>query len=290
MNLKEIKIKHSKKIEQAEIDLLLSFVLKKPVEFILSHPEKSTTKIQEKKIKELIQRRIKGEPIAYLIGKKEFFGLDFFVNKNVLIPRPETEIMVEEILSELGKGNKKTSVLDMGCGSGNIIISLLKNSVGKNVKLLASDISKEALKVAGKNIKKQDQEKRIKLFLSDLLNNKKLIKELIGIDRLIIAANLPYIPNAYLSQKKTIKTIGLKYEPRLALAGGRDGLDIYKRLIKETLKIKDSFPKLRIISFYEIELKQKQILQRYVQENTKRVKIEFLKDLADKWRFCKITF
>jgi methylase of polypeptide subunit release factors len=351
MTLKEIKQKYFKQVDLAELDLLVSFVLKKPVEFVLSHPEFKLTKGYEEKIKELIKRRKNGEPLAYIVKKKEFFGLELSVNKNVLIPRPETEILVEEVLDELGKSKGKIAVLDIGTGSGNIIISLSKNLIRqsvrsmKNIKFLATDISKKALTVAKKNAKTYTQDKKIKLprckcvehcdnftplthfrslphsikpvfsvlpqkykpspsddesdcvslthlkikfLLSNLLDNKNLLKEFKNIKKLIIAANLPYVSEKYLKQKETKLTIGLKYEPKTALLGGKDGLDFYKKLTLQILKLKKIFPELKIISFYEINSEQKEIFEKWKIRKNIKIKTFYTKDLNKKWRVCKI--
>jgi len=296
MTLQEIKQRYSKQVDLKEVDLLISFALKKTLEFILLYSEFELTKKQEERISSLIRRRKKGEPLAYIIGEKEFFGLDFFVNKNVLIPRLETELILEEILGELGNGNEKTTVLDVGCGSGNIIISLSKNLIRqsgqnvKNIKFLASDISKQALSIAVKNAKLHKQENKIKFYLSDLLKNKELEKELTRSEKIIIAANLPYVPNHHLKKEPTKETLGLKYEPKLALLGGQDGLDIYKKLIKQTLKIRDNFPKLKIMSFYEIEAGQNKLIEKWKKENSLEMQTSYSKDLSKKWRLSKIEF
>ncbi len=296
MTISDLKQKFQKQLKLSEIDLVISCVVKKSVEYILSYPEFKLKEKQAEKIKKLIKKRIQGEPLAYISGKKEFFNIDFFVNKNVLIPRPETEMIVEETLNELEKENKKLTILDIGCGSGNIIISLSKNLIrkkiqnAKNIKFLASDISKKALSVARKNAKKNKQQKKIKFFHSDLLDNKKLEKEFKNIKKLIIVANLPYVPKKYLKQKETKLTTGLKYEPKIALFGGKDGLDFYKKLTLQILKLKEKFPKIKILSFYEIENKQKTSFENWKIENNLKIKSSYKKDTGKKWRLCKLNF
>jgi len=290
MTLFELKQKYQKRADLSEIDLLISFAIKKPQEYILSYPEFRLTKKQEEKIKKLIEKRIKGEPLAYLIGKKEFFNIDFFVNKNVLIPRPETEMIVEEILNELGNIKEKTALTDIGTGSGNIIISLSKNLKQKNIKFLASDVSKNTLSLARKNTKIYKQNKKIKFFLSNLLDNKNLIKEFKYIENLIIAANLPYLPEKYLKQKETKLTAGLKYEPKTALVGGKNGLDFYKKLTLQILKLKEEFPKIKIISFYEINSEQKDLFEKWKKKKNIKIRTSYKKDLNKRWRVCKLKF
>src|SRR3989344_9539144 len=146
-----------KKYHNIEIDLLLAFVLKKSREFLYLWPNHRLTQKQTNRLTRMVQRRIKGEPMAYILGYKDFMGHRFAVNKDVLIPRPETEEIVERILNkELGIRNKKSiRILDVGTGSGCIAISLAKELSIKNyeVSITASDISEKALVVARQSAK-----------------------------------------------------------------------------------------------------------------------------------------
>ncbi|MCD4705679.1 HemK family protein methyltransferase [bacterium] len=148
--LKNYKIKNY----NLEVEILMSFVLKKSREFILTHSEYELVYYQKKKLEKIIKERLNNKPIAYIIGKKEFYKLDFYVNKNVLIPRPETEIMVYEalnIIKVFKNKNIKTNIIDIGTGSGAIIIAIAKNALNNN--FFATDISRKALNVALKTIK-----------------------------------------------------------------------------------------------------------------------------------------
>ena len=220
------------KIESAMLDaeILLSFVLKNPKEFIYAHPEDTISKIQDTRYKKYLLRRIKGEPVAYIIGHKEFYGLDFLVNKNVLIPRPKTELLVEEILK-----NKNIKIIaDIGTGSGCIAIALAKNN--PKLKIYATDISARALEVAGQNAK--FHKVKITFKKGNLLEPIKHIK----LDALV--ANLPY-----LSKKIYQKNYSqLKFEPKLALLAGQGGLECYKKLFSQIRKLKHK-PKYIYIEF-----------------------------------------
>ncbi len=136
--------------------------------FLYTHPEFELTKKQIAKYKKFISRRAKGEPVAYILGHKEFYGLDFIVNKNVLIPRPETEMMVDEILNQVQDDkNKKNILIDIGTGSACIPISILKNL---HITAVATDFSTKALAVAKKNARLHKVNKKIKFIKSDLLS------------------------------------------------------------------------------------------------------------------------
>ncbi len=296
MTIKEIIKKYSNKLDRLDIELILAHSLDKTREFVLIHDEKQVTSNQSLVISKLIKRRIKGEPIAYLIGHKEFYGLDFIVSKHTLVPRPETEMLVDCVAHSLQlTDNQNVSIIDIGTGSGCIITSIAKTlQQTVNHKLTtrnfyATDISKEALKLAKKNAKLHGIEKKIKFLHGNLLSpffpefTKLQAKKLMP-EKLIIVANLPYLDLEWKNLLKSTETKGLKYEPHIALYSGVDGLDAYRELafqLKNILQQKN-FP---ITAFCEIGHVQKKEMTKIF---SFAKEVTFLKDLANKWRVCKI--
>jgi release factor glutamine methyltransferase len=228
INIGETKLRQ-KKIESFRLDseLLLSKILNKKREQILINLDQKISQKKFSSYKKLIQRRSKNEPIAYIMKEKEFWSKNFLVNKDTLIPRPETELMVEKII-EIFK-EKRISILDIGTGSGCILISLLSEL--NSSKGLGIDISKKALIVAKKNSEKHKILSNIK-FLNKSLDSK--FNEKFD----LIVSNPPYIKS---SEIKNLREDIKKYEPRIALDGGNDGLDLIKKVIYKTkyiLKVK----------------------------------------------------
>jgi release factor glutamine methyltransferase len=218
-----------KKIASSRLDseLLLSKVLNKNREEILINLNQEVGQRYLLKYKELISRRSKNEPVAYILKEKEFWSKNFFVSPDTLIPRPETELMVEKLVKIFRE--KKISVLDIGTGSGCILISLISELI--HSKGVGIDISKSAIKIAKKNLDKHLMQDKIK-FINKSLDSKFYQK----FD--LIVSNPPYIKS---NEIKNLKEDIKKYEPRIALDGGNDGLDLIKKVIYKTkyiLKVK----------------------------------------------------
>jgi len=219
----------NKKIYSHKLDseILLSKVLNKTREELLINLNQ---KIEPQKIRDfhrLVDRRSLNEPIAYILKKKEFWSKSFFVNNNTLIPRPETELMVEKIVKIFK--TKDIFVLDIGTGTGCILLSILSEL--KNSKGIGIDISSKAIQISNANSRKHELTERTKFYkrsLNEIYHNK--------FD--LIVSNPPYI------MKKDIKNLNediKKFEPKLALDGGNDGLDVIKKVIyksRSILKIK----------------------------------------------------
>jgi release factor glutamine methyltransferase len=203
-----------------DAQVLLAYQMGKPRSWILAHPEEIFTRGQMTKIEKLASRLSEGEPLAYILEAWEFFGMEFHVTQDVLIPRPETELLVERAINWLKKvatGNEKLKVLDVGTGSGCISIALAVNV--PNITITATDISSSALKIASGNAASLNVSDRINFIEADLFPNYPT-----PAPYSLVVANLPYIPTATLE-----KTTVYRREPTLALDGGSDGLATIRR-------------------------------------------------------------
>ena len=210
-------IRQQVEFPQQTLLVLLAYITGKPQTWILTHPEAELSATQQAKLAALIARLKQGEPLPYLTSKQEFFGLSFEVSPAVLIPRPETELLVETALYWLRRHPTATNALDVGTGSGCIAVSLAVNLPA--LQIIATDISAEALLIAQRNAQFHQVEDRITCQEADLIS-----ADLGRFD--LICANLPYVPTSELA-----KVNSLPYEPVLALDGGPDGLALIKRCL-----------------------------------------------------------
>jgi release factor glutamine methyltransferase len=217
-----INILQKNKIPSPQLDseILLSNLINKDKKHIILNPKESLSSEQSEKFKILIERRKKGEPIAYLINKKEFWNDEFFVNKDVLIPRPDTELIIEQVLKIYSKGSQ-LQVLDIGTGSGCILLSILKERI--NFYGTGIDISKKSINVSKLNAKRLNLNNRVKFFHSSVDNFKNGKYDL-------IVSNPPYIE---LSNLKYLEKDVVNFEPRLALSGGFDGFSKIRKVINK---------------------------------------------------------
>jgi len=284
-------------ISQKESGLLMAFLLNKEPEYLLTHPETEIDPRFIKKYRLLERKRLAGWSIAVLIGQKEFYGLDFKVDKNVLVPRPETELMVDEILNITKKQSQDLTIIDLGTGSGAIIISCaheLKNinyELYQHTKFLAVDISASALKIAKINSALNQQASKIKFLRGNLLKpiiNKRDFNVLAG--EIIIAANLPYLTPDQVEASPSIQM-----EPKLALVAGFDGLKYYHELFAQIKSIKNIFKNddatlSRLHIFCEIDATQSKGMKILANKFFSDFKIEIKKDLAGKNRLVIISF
>lgn len=295
----------SSSLPRPESELILAFLLKSRREEIIAHPEKKVSRQLIAGFRRLEKKRLTHWPLAYLFGEKEFYGLNFKLNQSVLVPRPETENLVKYLLDylsriysenklkqknqarNLGKIKSQSlpslSLIDLGTGSGAIIITLAKELIRLRPRLLAAsqllavDISSMALLLARQNAKNHGLAQKIVFKKSDLL--KKVPKSFLSNQNVIIAANLPYLTPKQTSQEKSIK-----YEPRLALVAGIDGLKYYRRLFQELAT--KSFNSLFLIG--EINPEQSEAVIKAVKRHLppkKNYQLAFLPDLSGRIRF-----
>lgn len=238
----------------------MAFALKKDRVFLYTHDKE---KINEHYFFKLISRRALGEPIEYITKSVSFYGLSFFVNKGVLIPRPETELLVDKALDVIDKFKidykREPKVAEIGIGSG--IVSILL-ALKRELNIVATDISAIALEIAKKNIKKFGLLNKISLIECNLLDG-------LDIDIDIVVSNPPYISTKYEIPKP------LSYEPKEALFAGVDGMDVIRELIELFFK--------REIKYLvcEIGYDQKELVEGYLKD---RANLEFYKDLSGYWR------
>lgn len=244
-----------------EKKLALEQVLNLSMPEILLNKEKKLTPKEQKKYQKIEKKINKNLPIQYILKKTNFYGEEFYLNKNVLIPRPETEYLVEETLNLIKEHfkNKKVTILDIGTGSGIIAITL--NNKLKNSSILATDISKKALKIAKKNQKLHKTNVNFqKTYLYKNINQK--------FD--VIISNPPYIEE----NSKNIEEKVNKNEPHLALFGGTDGLKYYKEIVKD---IKSIINKNHIIAF-EIGENQGEKIKKIITKELPNDKVIIKKD------------
>ena len=251
-------------------EILLSKTLNKTRENILINLDQKINSKNISVFKEYLFRRSYNEPIAYIMGEKEFWSKKFFVNKGTLIPRPETELLVDKIL-KIYQG-KKISILDIGTGSGCILISILSSL--KNSNGIGIDISKNAILTAKKNALKHKLTERVKFFNKSLNN-------IFGKKFDLIVSNPPYIGS------KDIKNLSddiKRHEPRIALDGGNDGLDLIKKVIYKSKYI------LKTKGMLALEIGNEQFItvSKILTDNNFRIK-KVIKDYKDNIR-CVIAY
>lgn len=242
---------------------LLSYVLKKDKVYLTINLDSDLTDIEYVEFTKYIEQIIDGKPLQYITQKQEFMGMEFFMNENVLIPQPDTEILVETVLDICKRyGKQSLRILDLCTGSGAIAISLSKIL---NTQVFASDVSTKALEVAEKN---------------NVLNNSKvefiesnLFEQINGEKFDIIVSNPPYIKN------EEIKSLSkqVQNEPYIALAGGEDGLDFYRKIIDEAYKHINKNGYLCL----EIGYDQKEDLIKLIKQNENYEYENCIKDLSN---------
>jgi len=269
--------KHYVENPEQEAEMLLSFVLKKPKEFLYTHGEYKLTFLQILHLKHLIKKRLKGYSLAVTIGKKEFYGYKFKVNKHVLVPRPETEMMTDYVKGKISNSPQdKIVLIDVGTGTACIPISIIKELQKNNLidslkKCYAIDISKKTLQIAKKNSKLNHTNGLISFYRGDLLNP--VIQKINSSnDKTIITANLPYLRPEQVKASPSIQK-----EPELALVAGNDGLLYYRRLFKQVKPLKNK----NITILCEIDSSQTENISTLIKKILPDFSFQVNKDLRD---------
>jgi release factor glutamine methyltransferase len=205
-----------------DAEVLLAHALGQSRTWLYTYPHAGLSPEQSKYFADMLARRLQREPVAYITGHKEFFALDFEVNRHTLIPRPETELLVETALT-LARPNPTLTIVDVGAGSGCLAVTLAHHL--SQARLLAVDISADALAVARRNAHRHGAANRISFFLGDLLAPVSAPVDM-------IVSNPPYVSQAALTGPAAAPEVS-RWEPRLALAAGRDGLAVIRRLLPQ---------------------------------------------------------
>jgi len=222
VDIQSVLAKPPKKVSKLDLQTLLAHLLGQPRAWVLAHPEAALTDEQKRALEAALGRLRRGVPLPYVLERWEFFGLEFIVTTDVLIPRPETELLVETALSWMRQpGSAIRNCIDIGTGSGCIPVSLAVNA--PCLGLTATDISPAAIAVAHANAEKHGVADRIEFHSSDLFETAALEGRRFD----LLAANLPYIPSWTLRQLEVYD-----HEPTLALDGGPDGLALIRRLLQ----------------------------------------------------------
>ncbi|MEO6923607.1 MAG: peptide chain release factor N(5)-glutamine methyltransferase [Acidobacteriaceae bacterium] len=208
-------------IDRRDAELLLAHVLRRDRTYLLAHPEATLDAAQQTTFEDLVTRRAHGTPLQYLLGMQEFYGLELRVTPDALIPRPETEQLVEAVLAWSRTRLKPLTMLDIGTGTGAIALALASTS--PMIEVLATDISPAALQLARDNALRLQLSSRVRFIESDLFGR---IEHGMLFDAII--SNPPYIP---LGDAATLQREVVDHEPHTALFAGQDGLEIYRRLI-----------------------------------------------------------
>ncbi len=264
-----IKLAEVSETAEIEINAVLCKVLSRNLPWCLANSnfflEPNLIEELNKKIKSLMD----GVPLAYVLGEIEFFGLNFFIDENVLIPRPETELMVETAIEWIDNHENAEKLVDVGCGSGAIIISLLKKFPDK--KGWAVEISRAALNVSKKNMKIHEIN-NLDFIQMDCLKGMHTKFD-------VITANLPYIPGDILKEMQVSK-----YEPEIALNGGKEGLEVINKLIDQIPTHLNS-PGLTLL---EIQYDQAEKIVHKLQDSLPEAVVSIIKDYSNHDRIVKV--
>lgn len=252
-----------------DVQLILSYLLKKDKIYLYIHKDEEVEKDVLDKYYDMVEKRNTGYPLQYMINSQEFMGLEFFIQDGVLVPRPDTETLVEKIINAVNQSdmkNKKIKILDIGTGSGAIAISL--GHYLKNSDVTAIDISEIAIETAKINVNKLNL-CNVHIIKSDIFKQTDILNEKYN----IVVSNPPYIEKDMI---QLLPTEVSQYEPKIALDGGSDGLDFYRQIVNVFKKIHSDNSLLAV----EIGYNQRQTVTEIFENSNIFKKIECDKDLS----------
>lgn len=259
---------------QLAVEVLMCFVFHKSKEDLFLNHQAQISEASAEELFAFMHRYLEGEPVAYLIGNKEFYGLDFFVDSRVLIPRPESEILVDKVLEFVSKNSSVKHIIDVGTGSGCLAVSLAYKL--PDVQVTGVDVSPDALEVARFNASKHGVLQRCLFFQSDLLT-------MVEDPHDVVVANLPYIG---LEKFNFVSRETKRYEPNVALFGGADGLDLYRKLFGQILA-KPWKPQLLLGEFGFLQADD---MRKLLEENFAKHTISIIEDYASIPRVFVVAF
>lgn len=252
-----------------DAEVLLSHILERDRAWLITHNNDGLDNERYKLFEDAIDRRSRREPLQYIIGRQEFWGLEFTVTHNVLIPRPETELLIETAINILRDANKQAMIVDLCTGSGCVAVSLAKELA--NARIFAVDKSSQALAVARENAQRHGVSDRIRFLEGDLYAPLEELDIRGLVD--VITANPPYIRSGDLPM---LQPEVRDYEPELALIAGTEGTEVQQKIIESATDLLEKHGTL----IMEMGMGQAEILKRMIDEVGTYDKPEILKDLA----------
>lgn len=279
--------KYLLRIASEDFFVLLAHATNKDKVFLLAHPEYELAPEEQGRAFQYLERRLTREPVAYIVGTKEFYGRDFFVTGATLVPRPETELLIEHALDSIKHEERTIDIIDVGTGSGNIIITLAKEIKKayrvSGITYHAIDISRSALIIAKKNAEHHGVSDIISFHEGSLLEP--IASELCTTNNIIITANLPYLSEKIYNESDSDVR---DYEPQSALVSDREGLAHYIRLLEELKRSLNASSK--VTCFLEIGPEQKQAITQEIHTFFPGAAILTHQDLSGRYRLIQATF
>ena len=266
-----------------DAQVLLASCLEKPTAYLFAHGDQELDDDVSDRFMRLIERRARHEPVAYLLGEKDFYRRTFSVSPATLIPRPETELLIDLVRQEI---DNSSLIVDVGTGSGAIAVTLAAET---GVEVIAIDQSHEALKVAHQNAKRHEVADKIAFLEGNLL--KPFFESYNAWSprsrpaTLLVVANLPYLTGR---QWEELDPDVKDYEPQTALVGGLDGLELYDELLMQLAARRKDLP-ATVKIFFEIDPSQASVAAALIKHYFREAKVDGVRDLSGNWRFIQAT-